>query len=115
MVKRLVAIFRSHPRGHQRFEIKLGVVHQMRRHHVLQGSKHGLGTPGVLLFPLSEHISDLLALHRKGDLLGNPLLVATFRAHDLTLHQIGLILGMKEQSVGLIDRKLNRLIQKKKK
>ncbi len=58
---------------------------------------------------LAAHVSDLLERHGRGELLGNPLLIGTFKAHGLTLYQIGTVLDMKEQSVGRISRELERL------
>ena len=46
----------------QAAKIKQPVVAQMGWHHILQGRKYGLGTPGVAAIPVLHHFTHLLSL-----------------------------------------------------
>src|SRR5512133_1658815 len=62
LVKHPVALGIGHARDLEALEVIARGVHQVRGHDVLQRGEHGLGAPGVLLFPVTQHLADELAL-----------------------------------------------------
>ena len=62
VVKALVAVSIGHAGGFDVLEVVPAVVHQVRGHHVVQRGEHALDAARVLLFPVAQHVANLLAL-----------------------------------------------------